>query len=53
MSTPDAKAPRVPPRWFVRARAAQGEGRDRLWQRWPAVDATLDATVARRSTETR
>lgn len=36
----------------VRARAALGEERDRLWQRWVAVDPLVDAFAGRRSTET-
>lgn len=36
----------------VRARAAEGEERARLWQRWAEVDVGLDAYAARRSTET-
>jgi F420H(2)-dependent quinone reductase len=36
----------------VRARAAAGEERDRLWQRWRSVDPQLDAYAALRSTET-
>lgn len=40
-----------PPR-PVHARAATGEERDRLWQRWRAVDPDLDGYAARRSTET-
>ena len=36
----------------VRARAAQGEERDRLWQRWSAVNPDLDAYAARRATQT-
>jgi deazaflavin-dependent oxidoreductase (nitroreductase family) len=36
----------------VRARAAAGEERDRLWDRWAAVDKDLDAYAASRSTET-
>lgn len=36
----------------VRARVAVGEERDRLWQRWAAVDRGLDALAARRSVET-
>ncbi|MGZ4614015.1 MAG: nitroreductase/quinone reductase family protein [Actinomycetes bacterium] len=40
-----------PPR-PVRARAATGEERDRLWQRWVTVDPHLDAYAARRLTET-
>lgn len=36
----------------VRARRAVGEERDRLWQRWVAVDPTFEAHAARRSTDT-
>jgi F420H(2)-dependent quinone reductase len=36
----------------VRARAAVGEERDRLWQRWAAVDHDLDAYAARRKVQT-
>ena len=36
----------------VRARAATGSERDRLWQRWAAVDHDLDAFAARRQIET-
>src|SRR4029450_10722083 len=36
----------------VRARLSAGEERDRLWQRWVAVDPRLDAYAGRRSTET-
>jgi len=36
----------------VRARPSAGEERDRLWQRWVAVDPRLDAYSVRRSTET-
>jgi deazaflavin-dependent oxidoreductase (nitroreductase family) len=37
----------------VRARAATGSERDRLWARWQEMgDADLDAYAARRSTET-
>ena len=35
----------------VRARRATGEERDRLWQRWVAVDPSHDVYAARRSTE--
>ena len=38
---------------LVCARAAAGEERDRLWQRWAAVDPKLDAYAGRRSTDTR
>jgi F420H(2)-dependent quinone reductase len=36
----------------VRARRAAGQERDRLWQRWVAVDPRLDGYASRRSTET-
>ena len=36
----------------VRARRAAGEERDRLWQRWVAVDPQLDTYAGRRSTQT-
>ncbi len=36
----------------VRARAAEGAERDRLWERWRAIDKDLDAYAALRSRET-
>jgi F420H(2)-dependent quinone reductase len=36
----------------VRARAAHGEERERLWARWREFDRKLDAYAARRSRET-
>ena len=36
----------------VRAHAATGEERDRLWRRWAAVDKQLDDFAALRSVET-
>ena len=36
----------------MHGRRSTGEERDRLWQRWVAVDARLDAYAVRRSTET-
>lgn len=36
----------------VRARAAKGDERSRLWARWCEVDARLDAYAALRSSET-
>jgi deazaflavin-dependent oxidoreductase (nitroreductase family) len=36
----------------VRARASAGDERDRLWQRWAAINPQLDAYAGRRSTET-
>ena len=39
-------------RCVVRARAAEGDERSRLWARWRVVDEKLDAYAARRPTET-
>ncbi len=36
----------------VHARPSEGEERDRLWQRWAAINPNLDAYAARRSTMT-
>lgn len=36
----------------VRARAALGEERERLWRRWAEIDVGLDSYAARRSVET-
>jgi deazaflavin-dependent oxidoreductase (nitroreductase family) len=36
----------------VRARAADGAERDRLWALWAAIDPDQDANAARRTTET-
>jgi deazaflavin-dependent oxidoreductase (nitroreductase family) len=36
----------------VTARAAHGDERDRLWDRWRQIDRHLDAYAARRSMET-
>lgn len=36
----------------VRGRAAQGDERERLWERWRTIDKDLDAYAARRSDET-
>lgn len=35
----------------MRARRAEGDERDRLWQRWAAVEPELDAYAGRRATE--
>jgi hypothetical protein len=50
---PDAsiRLPHEEPR-LVRAPQSAVEERDRLWQRWVAVDARLDAYAIGRSTET-
>ncbi len=36
----------------IRARPAAGHERDRLWQRWVAIDPRLDEYASQRSTET-
>ncbi len=36
----------------VKARAAEGEERSRLWDRWREIDTNLDAYAALRSGET-
>lgn len=36
----------------VRAHAAEGDERERLWKRWGEIDKGLDAYAARRSMET-
>ena len=36
----------------VRARAAEGSERERLWRRWAAVNPQLDSCAGLRSTET-
>jgi hypothetical protein len=36
----------------VTGRAARGEGRERLWERWREIDKNLDAYAARRPMET-
>ena len=36
----------------VKGRAADGEERSRLWDRWREIDKNLDAYAARRSAET-
>jgi deazaflavin-dependent oxidoreductase (nitroreductase family) len=36
----------------VRARAARGEDRDRLWARWAEIDDNLEGYAARRPTQT-
>ena len=49
---PDASVHLVDAPRQVRARAAEGEERSRLWARWREVDAKLDAYAALRSSET-
>jgi deazaflavin-dependent oxidoreductase (nitroreductase family) len=49
---PDAIVDFADGRRPVRARAAEGDERSRLWARWRDIDARLDAYAALRSTET-
>ncbi len=49
---PEASVDLADGRHTVRGRAAQGEERSRLWNRWREIDKNLDAYAARRSSET-
>jgi F420H(2)-dependent quinone reductase len=49
---PEATVDLVGGRRLVRAHAATGEERERLWARWREIDANLDGYAARRSSET-
>jgi deazaflavin-dependent oxidoreductase (nitroreductase family) len=49
---PDATVETVGGRRPVRAHAATGQERTRLWDRWREIDKNLDAYAARRSSET-
>lgn len=49
---PDAVVELKTGRREVHARAAVGEERQRLWQRWREIDRNLDGYAARRPTET-
>ncbi len=49
---PDAEVHLADGPRLVRARAAAGEERSRLWARWREIDKNLDAYAALRSTET-
>ncbi|MFC7546636.1 nitroreductase/quinone reductase family protein [Plantactinospora sp. GCM10030261] len=49
---PDAAVDLVDGRRLVRARAATGDERSRLWARWREIDANLDAFAALRPSET-
>jgi len=49
---PDASVDLVDGTRQVRARAAKGDERSRLWARWRDVDAKLDTYAALRSSET-
>ena len=49
---PDTSVELVGGTRLVRARAAEGEERLRLWARWREIDKQLDAYAALRSSET-
>ncbi|MBB5787701.1 nitroreductase/quinone reductase family protein [Jiangella mangrovi] len=49
---PDATAELAGRTLPVRARAAEGAERDRLWALWQTIDKDLDAFAARRPAET-
>jgi F420H(2)-dependent quinone reductase len=49
---PDATVDLVDGRRLVRAHAATGDERSRLWARWREIDTDLDGYAARRSSET-
>jgi deazaflavin-dependent oxidoreductase (nitroreductase family) len=49
---PDASVDLAEGRRPVRARAAEGDERARLWERWRGIDPRLDAYAALRSTDT-
>lgn len=49
---PDATVDLVKESRLVRARAAQGDERSRLWSRWRDIDSQLDAYAAMRTSET-
>ena len=49
---PEARVDLAGSRRAVRGRAAEGEERSRLWDRWREIDRDLDEYAARRSAET-
>jgi deazaflavin-dependent oxidoreductase (nitroreductase family) len=49
---PDVPADLVDGPRLVSGRAARGEERERLWDRWRQIDKNLDAYATRRSMET-
>jgi hypothetical protein len=51
-ANPDASVDLVDGRRLVRAHAAGGDERVRLWDRWRQIDANLDAYAALRPSET-
>jgi deazaflavin-dependent oxidoreductase (nitroreductase family) len=52
LAHPDAKVDLADGPRLVRARAAAGDERSRLWARWREIDKNLDAYAALRSSET-
>ncbi|HEX8347436.1 MAG TPA: nitroreductase/quinone reductase family protein [Actinoplanes sp.] len=52
LAQPDASVELAGGARAVRGRAAVGDEHSRLWARWQAMDANLDAFAARRSTPT-
>ena len=51
-ANPEATVDLSDGRRMVRGRAADGEERSRLWDRWSEIDTNLDAYAALRSAET-
>ena len=51
-ANPEARVELADGRRAIRGRAAVGEERSRLWDRWRTIDKGLDANAARRSGET-
>jgi deazaflavin-dependent oxidoreductase (nitroreductase family) len=51
-ANPDARVDLAHGTRLVRARAAQGTERSRLWARWREIDANLDGYAALRPSET-
>jgi deazaflavin-dependent oxidoreductase (nitroreductase family) len=49
---PDARVDLADGHRLVRARAAEGDERSRLWARWREIDTRLDAYAALRSSTT-
>jgi hypothetical protein len=52
LAHPDANVDLADGPRLVRARAAAGDERSRLWARWRKIDKNLDACAALRSSET-
>jgi deazaflavin-dependent oxidoreductase (nitroreductase family) len=51
-ANPEARVHLASGRRLVRGRAAEGEERSRLWDRWREIDTNLDGYAALRSVET-